>query len=690
MPANETVFDLTREQLDELPFGVITLDRQGIILRYNRAEADLAERSAVVTVGLRFFSDVAPCTDVRAFRGRFEAFAQGIGSGVEIFDFSFLFGWGRHDVSITLLRKAGHEEINILVRGSSDAPVQPALPPAPEHIELSPAVRHDGGSFSERGVAALPQPALYRLGGAEEADIRRAVHADDAEAVRQIVADATAGRHSYAIEYRNVRPDGSTGVVQEIGFFSDECDAGGRAAIVDMTARRQHEEEQWHAAHYDGLTGLPNREYFLARAGTALQAAQGTPKCVAVLVLNIDRFSETNEIYGRDIGNRLLQMLAQRLDELIRAVGSAAYLGLDMFGVLIGEGESELLVTQIAESVLASVADPFVIDGRRYHLTVSIGIHGSASGERDASGLARGAYVAMRAAKADGRGKARWYASEMSVDAANQGRRRNELRAALERDELALYFQPIVDSARDRVVAVEALVRWNHPTRGLLLPGEFIELAHEANFIVALGEWVLREACRHGKRWSELGFDLRVCVNVSAVQFREPNFVSLVASVLEEVGLAPSWLEIELTEGVMVDGFGEMVERLSRLKALGVRLAIDDFGTGYSSLAYLKYFPVDTLKIDRAFVTDIVADTFDRAIATTVLTLADELGLDCVVEGVETIEQLETLSAIGCSIMQGYYFARPMPPSALTALLRGAAGGFGAAETPFPARPAFR
>jgi EAL domain-containing protein (putative c-di-GMP-specific phosphodiesterase class I) len=335
--------------------------------------------------------------------------------------------------------------------------------------------------------------------------------------------------------------------------------------------------------------------------------------------------------------------------------------------------DTEAFIGNAAGRLLAELQQPFLIEARPYHLTASIGINTLAGEARDPCVLVRGAYTAMRAAKTGGRNRSRWYSDEMSTHAANQGRRRNELNAALKNGELTQHYQPLVDITCDRIVAVESLARWNHPTRGVLPPSEFLELIDHTDFVVAFGEWVLREACRQGRRWCDLGLDVRVCVNVSPLQFRQADFVTLVASILERSGFPPGRLEIELTEGIMVDGFGEMVERLSRLKALGVRLAIDDFGTGYSSLAYLKYFPVDTLKIDRAFVIDITVDRFDRAIATTVLTLANEFGLDCIVEGVETIEQHDTLSAIGSTIMRGYLFGRPMPPDALTALLLGAA-----------------
>jgi diguanylate cyclase (GGDEF)-like protein len=490
--------------------------------------------------------------------------------------------------------------------------------------------------------------------------------------VGRVVATAALQRRPYAIEYRTIGPDLSVAVVSETGFFAASPDVPSYAALVDVTARRQREEETWRAAHYDGLTGLPSRAYFLQHVAEALAAARDTRKTVAVFVLNIDRFRETNDLFGRDVGNQLLQLLAQRLRESLVAAGSAAHLYLDMFGVLLPAAEGESFVARTADRLLIAMAEPFFIGAQPYHLTVSIGINTTVN-ERDPAGLLRGAYTAMGAAKAGGRNRSRWYSTEMSTTTVHLARRRNELAAALREGQFALHYQPIVDIARDRIVGVEALARWNHPARGLLPPAEFMELFEQPDFVVAFGEWALREACRQTCGWAELGLDVRACVNVSALQFRQANFVSLVASILKCSGLPPERLEIELTEGVMVDGFGEMVERLSRLKSLGVRLAIDDFGTGYSSLAYLKYFPVDTLKIDRAFVTDIAVDAFDRAIATTVLTLANELHLDCIVEGVETVEQLDALSAIGCTTMQGYYFGRPMPPDKLTVLLCAAA-----------------
>jgi photoactive yellow protein len=665
------VFELTRTELDELPFGVITLDRQGKILRFNLAEGKLARLAAHSTIGLDFFADVAPCTNVQEFRGRFDDFAAKYDAGVDRFDFSYSFRWGREDVSIALLRKAARSDINIIVRGHlmSESPDWAAherqrLAATPQELPSDAGV-----AMATHSAGYLQPPAGYRLGSADEAAARDRIHADDAAAVAELVAAAVLDRRSYTIEYRTLRPGGFVALVQECGVFPVEAREPGFATLLDVSARRQTEENNRRAAYYDDLTGLPNRALLVLRIAEAVAQAEISGRIAAVLVLNIDKFREINDQFGYDIGTRLLPSFALRLGECVRAGDTVARLDGDRFAILLTDVETGLNVAAAVSGLIAAVARTFILDERPYHLTLSAGISVAPYDGRDPNALLCFADAAMSEANADGRNGFRWYDSAMSVDAAKVAQRHNELRTALEKNELELHYQPVVDVATDRIVAAEALVRWNHPTRGFLGPGEFIALADRTGLIVPLGEWVLREACRQAGEWESLGFQLRVCVNVSAVQFRQPNFCALVASILAETGLSASRLELELTESIMVDGFGVMMEVLTRLKSLGVRLSIDDFGTGYSSLSYLKYFPVDTLKIDRAFIIDIAFDQLDRAIATAVFTLASELHLDCVVEGVENIEQLETVRVIGCSLIQGYYFSKPVPGAKLRAIL---------------------
>ncbi len=680
--SHHDVFDLSREELDDLPFGVITLDRQGKVIRYNRFEEKLAGRTAQTTLGLYFFTDIAPCTNVQAFRGRFDLFSRGSDAGVERFDFSFNFRWGRQDVSVTMLRKAAHADINIIVRGHlMDRAAGAAGSEDGTHVQWSQKLRNDAAAkevYASKGDA--PQSA-FRLGGADEDALRPYIHIDDRAMVAALLAEATRERQPYTIEYRSIRLDRSIALIQESGCFLD-VDAPGCATIRDITDRRQVQEENSYAASHDRLTGLTNAAVLLGRITDAVSEAEANGEIAAVLVTNINKFAGINDTFGYEIGNKLLQMLALRLGECVRGGDTVARLGLDRFAVLLTGIDAGLSIAEAAVRLVAAVSEPFLIDERQYFLTISIGISLAPYDSHDPNFLLQAADIAMRAAKAAGPNRFFWYHADMTVDREKNARCTEDLRAALSNEELELFYQPLVDKKLDRVVAVESLVRWNHPTRGLVGPDEFITLADRTGLIVPLGEWVLREACRQACEWRDMGLELRVCVNVSAVQFCLPNFVTLVASILAESGLPSGWLELELTESVMVDGFGDMIEKLGQLKALGLRLSIDDFGTGYSSLAYLKYFPVDTLKIDRAFVTDITTDRFDRAIAASVFALANELGLDCVVEGVETVDQLNTLSAIGCHVMQGYYFSKPMKAAALTELLGRPVGAMRVAEEP--------
>jgi photoactive yellow protein len=660
--SDEDVFDLTRDQLDELPYGVITLARDGRIMRYNRVEAALARRPAEAAIGLNFFVDVAPCTNVAGFRGRFDAFAQPRDSAFERFDFSFAFRWGREDVSITFQRRHGREEINILVHGLAVESVGRIVG---DRTPLSQAGRH-----SARSSLALPPPRVYPLDGTADLALRTRVHADDAHDVALVVEAAMRDRRPYAIEYRQLQADDSIAVVQEFGTFPAEPDTPGSALLVDVTARRHADYQNWYAAHHDALTGLANQRFLLQRIGEAVGEAATGGGLGAIVVVNIDRFREVNASFGSEIGDRLLRLFGLRLGEAVRSGDTVARLGGDWFAVLLTNLACRASVDDAVAALSRAVAAPFIIGERSYFLTMSVGVSVAPDDSASEMVLLRYAYAAARAAKVAGAGSIRAYSRDLSVDTAASARLYNELRCALERGEFELYYQPIYDVVHDRIVAVESLVRWNHPTRGCVLPGEFIATADATGLIVPLGEWVLREACRQGRAWWDAGFELRITINVSVVQFQQPNFVELVAEILAESAVPPGCIELEMTESVMVDGFRPMIRTLTRLKALGVRLAIDDFGTGYSSLAYLKYFPIDTLKIDRVFVTDITSDHFDRAIATVVLTLATELGLDCVVEGAESREQVDMLIAVGCTLLQGYYFARPTPADALPALLR--------------------
>jgi photoactive yellow protein len=671
------IFELSREALDALPFGVITLDRSGTILRYNLEQERLAHRHSVPSVGLNFFNDVAPCTNVQAFRGRFDAFVQSYEAGSERFTFTFAFRWGHQDVSITMLRKAGVEEINILVRGRSTAAV-----PGTDGERLTDADGAVAFADTPRILAAfgdpktLPPPRTYGLDPLTAADpqsLGERVHPDHVAAVGLVIAHAVRDRVPYAVEYRG-SAGSSRRIFQEHGYFGPQPGQAGQATIVDVTEQRQFAADVWRAAHYDPLTGLPNHKLLLLRIEDAVRAAAVDGRITAIILVNIVDFRSVNDTFGHVGGNKLLRAVGLRLGECVRGGDTVARVTADQFAVLLTDVAAPQSVTDVATRMIAAAAQPFEIDGRSHYLTLRAGVSLAPYDGHDPQGLLIAAETAIYAAKASGGSELRFYSKQLALDAASSLELQNELRDGLENRQFELAYQPLVDIETGRVVAVEALVRWNHPARGFVSPLDFIPLADRSGLIVPLGEWVLRTACGQARAWADLGIDVRVCVNVSTVQFARPDFVDLVATVLADSSLPAERLELELTESIMVDGFGEMVETLTRLKALGLRLAIDDFGTGYSSLSYLKYFPVDTLKIDRAFIKDIVADGFDNAIATTIFTLSQLLALECVVEGVETAEQLEALRAIGCRVVQGFYFSRPLTAAKITARFFGPSG----------------
>ena len=569
-PATD-VFELTREDLDALPYGVVTLDRRGTVLRYNRAEATFARRSQARTVGLNFFADVAPCANVRAFRGRFEEFAVGAGAGVERFDFSYAFRWGRQDVTITLLRKADHPDVNLVVRRRTMTTTDGE--PDPVVIQRVPSVKDDDES-------APPN--------ARESELRR-------------------------------------------------------------------------LAYYDDLTELANRTLLLDRVAEAVREVRATGRLAALAFIDLIGFTAVNETFGYPAGDGLLRAVALRLGECVRAGDTLARLDGDEFVALFTGVDDAPTVERMVRRIFDVLARPLDLGGRVHYVAANVGISAAPYHGSDPIDLLHAADSAMHAAKASGRNTFRWYSAETAEAAIANVRTEEDLRRALERDELVLYFQPIVDAATGRVAAAEALVRWRHPERGMVMPSEFIMVAERSGLIAPLGEHVLRDACRRAREWDALGLDRRVCVNVSTAQLREKHFTARVRAILAETGVDPKRIELELTESMMIDGFDETLDTLTDLKLLGLRLAVDDFGTGYSSLAYLKYLPVDTLKLDRAFVSGIADDEFDRAIATAVLALARDLELECVAEGIETEAQARLLRELGCPLLQGYLFGRPVP-----------------------------
>jgi len=424
----------------------------------------------------------------------------------------------------------------------------------------------------------------------------------------------------------------------------------------DVTDRRRAEERIEYLKHNDALTGLPNRVSFDAKLQEQMGKAAEGKDVFAVLCIDLDRFKEINDVFGHATGDALLQEIARRMQD---TVGDAflARLSGDEFAVIAAAATQPAKAAALAERLLASFADELAIGAQPLRVGLSIGVAMFPNDGKDADTLVANADAALYRAKAEGRGTIRFFEAEMDLRLRERRVLQLDLRVAIERNELKLYFQPEARVKGD-VVAFEALVRWQHPIRGSILPSVFIPLAEESGLIIAIGEWVLREACREAASWSE---PIRVGVNLSPVQFRHGDLPILVHSILLETGLAPPRLELEVTEGVLIDDFPRTVSVLRRLKALGVRIAMDDFGTGYSSLSYLQAFPFDKIKIDQRFISNLNQNAQSATIVRAVIGLARGLDIPVVAEGVETKEQLEFLATEKCDQVQGYLIGRPEP-----------------------------
>jgi diguanylate cyclase (GGDEF)-like protein len=415
-------------------------------------------------------------------------------------------------------------------------------------------------------------------------------------------------------------------------------------------------------ANYDALTNLPNRKLFKERLDEALETSLTSEKFLAVMFLDIDRFKNVNDSLGHAKGDQLLQEVAQRICAEVGEGQIVARIGGDEFGVLAPSctGVEEVIGT--ARKILEIFEEPIVFEGLEFHLTTSVGIAISGQDGMEAEALLKAADTAMYSAKEQGSNHFRFYTPEMNTMIVEQLQMEKSLRHAIENEELILHYQPLVDIRSGQVAGMEALVRWYSKERGMVSPGEFIPLAERTGLIVTIGEWVLRTACRQNKKWQEMGYPkLLVAVNLSPRQFEHPHLVEMVADILDETGLEPQYLKLEITESLAMTNADSAIEKLHDLRSLGIRIAIDDFGTGYSSLGYLKKFPIDTLKIDRSFVGDIPADGDDVAIVTAIIAMAHNLKIDVVAEGVETDEQLQFLREQSCDAMQGYLFSKPVP-----------------------------
>ena len=444
-----------------------------------------------------------------------------------------------------------------------------------------------------------------------------------------------------------------------------------RGRLRESETKLEHAERVEYLAYHDGLTGLPNRSMFSKLLGHSISEAQRYERRLAVAFLDLDRFKQINDTLGHEAGDQLLKEVATRLKGCVRDSDTVARLGGDEFVVLLPELADEKYAAIVAQKILAAVARPFTLMGQEFRVTASIGISTYPQDGVDEQTLTKNADIAMYQAKAEGKNNFQFYSEKLNANSLERLSLESSLRHALERNEFRLHYQAKRDIASGKITGMEALLRWEHPDLGTIAPMQFIPVAEETGLIIPIGKWVLKTVCLQSVEWCKEGLPpLSIAVNLTARQFRDEHLFSDVTSILTETGMDPRLLEIELTESLLIHNVEDTLRILTRLKAMGIRIAVDDFGSGYSSLALLQRFPLDTIKIDRSFVRDIVRTAEDTGLADAIIAMGKSLSLTVVAQGVETKEQAEHLRLHACDELQGFYFNRPLPVDEFTQLLR--------------------
>lgn len=504
------------------------------------------------------------------------------------------------------------------------------------------------------------------------------LHEEDRPRVEQDVSQTFTLEAPYETRFRVRWPDGSLHYLHTRGkLYRDQAGNPQRLTGVswDVTEKelaesrlREKEEHLYFLAHHDVLTSLPNRRLLQDRMQHALAKARRSGYQAALIYFDLDRFKTINDSLGHAIGDRVLKEIASRLARQVRETDTLARLGGDEFVVILEQVEEAEKVAAVAQKLLLELTREILVEGHSLYVTASAGISLFPTDSVDSEGLMKSAETAMYRAKERGKNMCQYFTPDMNARARELLQLESGLRQALEQQQLVLHYQPQVDLTTGELIGVEALVRWEHPERGMVPPGDFIPLAEETGLIVPIGEWVLRTACAQSQAWRQAGFSpMRMAVNISPRQFRQSDLIARVDEILRETGLEPSALELEVTEGVIMNDVEAAIATMEELGKMGVLLAIDDFGTGYSSLGYLKRFPIAGLKIDRSFVRDIPGDANDAQIAASVIALAHNMNLRVVAEGIETADQLAFLRDKGCEHGQGYYFSPPCTAEELAA-----------------------
>ena len=522
---------------------------------------------------------------------------------------------------------------------------------------------------------------LYNISPNEFSNVYEAwqsrVHPDDVAATKLIEQKALAGEQDYMIEFRIIWPDGTIRYLFACAIVQRDIEGnplGLVGASLDISDRKHAEERLIYSALHDALTDLPNRTLLTSRLESAIQRAQRSHTYhFAVLFLDLDRFKVINDSLGHLIGDELLLTVARKLQNIIRPTDLAARLGGDEFVLLLEHLSDIQAVVQVAERLLAEFDGATVIEGHSVFITTSIGIVWGSRDYSEASDLLRDADIALYRAKAQGQGKYEFFDVDMHVQAVKRMTLEHDLRVATEQQEFVPYYQPIVDLKTQRLVGFEALIRWQHSIRGFISPADFIPVAEETGLIMPISRWMVRSACEQIATWQRqfTGMeDLRVSVNLSGKDLRQPNLVETIRQILDQVQLAPASLTLEITESMLIENIERTIDLLRQLRTLGVNVGIDDFGTGYSSLNYLYNLPANYLKIDQSFVGHMQPGDKNYKIVQAIVNLSDQLALAAIAEGIETTQQLEWLKAMNCELGQGYLFSRPLTSTDATGLLQ--------------------
>jgi diguanylate cyclase (GGDEF)-like protein/PAS domain S-box-containing protein len=551
-----------------------------------------------------------------------------------------------------------------------------AIRDSEERMRKFAAATSEGIFFHKNGLLTDVNEALCAIVGyaREEMIGRNTLEFVPAERHQEVADYIRAGLET-PYESEVIHSDGRRIPVEMVGKTLRVGDEASRLGVLrDITDRRRAEERIAYLAHHDVLTGLPNRTQLVERLDITLALAKRHGNGVAILFLDLDHFKTVNDSLGHAAGDALLKEIATRIRALLREADVVARLGGDEFLIVLPDLESAGDAANVAGKLIAAISGPAMLEGRPVYVSPSIGISIYPRDGANADELVRAADAAMYSAKENGRGNYQFFAPGLARAAHEALIKEAKLREALLRGEFVLHYQPQMNVKDNKLIGIEALIRWRHPELGLLEPGEFVSFAEGRGLIIPIGQWVLAEACKQNRAWQAAGAPaVPVAVNVSAVQFRRGNLVAEVGRILDESGLDGRYLELELTESVLMDQ-AQAIDTLDGLRNLGVSLAIDDFGTGYSSMSYLKRYPIDKLKIDRSFVTDLLTDPDDVAITRAIINMGQALNLTLIAEGVEKKQQLSLLRDFGCDEYQGYLSSLPLPADEFAARFLGLKG----------------